>query len=171
MDHPLSFERQVWINKSLCTLLTFSLNTSRLSGFIHALGRLHETADPVKALYRYIQSFPNAIPTDTGVVLFRLVFPHFTPRRRYHMKEKTLANFIARVMALNDTHASILRNWDDEGKMGQAACLGEEVQKVAQMRALGRGSTSGSTLSLAKVDLLLDELACHSPFSDLGAGK
>ncbi|KAJ9115900.1 hypothetical protein QFC22_005043 [Naganishia vaughanmartiniae] len=87
------------------------------------------------------------------------------------MKEKTLANLIVRVMALNDIHASILRTWDDEGKLGQAACLGEEVQKVAHMRGLSRGSTSGSTLFIAKVDRLLDELACHSPFSDLGADR
>jgi hypothetical protein len=56
------------------------------------------------------------------------------------MKEKTLANSIVKVMTLNDNHASILQSWDDEGKIGQAACLGEEVQKVAQLRGLSRVS-------------------------------
>ncbi|KAJ9121395.1 hypothetical protein QFC24_004733 [Naganishia onofrii] len=87
------------------------------------------------------------------------------------MKEKTLANSIVKVLTLNDNHASILQSWDDEGKIGQAACLGEEVQKVAQLRGLSRGSTSGSTLSILKLDRLLDELACHSPFSDLGTER
>lgn len=102
------------------------------------------------------------------------------------MKEKTLAAGIVKAMTLSEAYSEILQRWDDDdGKIGQGACLGDEVKKVAEqrsrclvslMRYRGRiadssqGSTSGSRMSIAEMDLLLDELACHSPFSNLGAG-
>lgn len=112
----------------------------RFSEFVHALGKLGSHADPTKMFEKYIHAFPDPIPINTGAVLFRLLFPHFTMRRRYQMKEKTLAAAIAKVMALSSAHADVLQRWDDDGKIGQGACLGDEVKRVVESRSLGRVS-------------------------------
>jgi hypothetical protein len=56
------------------------------------------------------------------------------------MKEKTLAGAIAKVMTLSGAHEDILRAWDDDGKVGQGASLGDEVRRVAELRGNGRVS-------------------------------
>ncbi|KAJ9104309.1 hypothetical protein QFC20_004591 [Naganishia adeliensis] len=147
------------------------LSFERFSSFVHALGKLEPQADPSSIFNKYITAFPNPLPADTGVVLFRLLFPHFTMRRRYQMQEKTLAGAIAKVMTLSAAHEEILKGWDDDGKVGQGASLGDEVKRVAELRSSGRGSTSDSRITLANIDRLLDELACHSSFSDLGTDR
>ncbi|GHJ90147.1 hypothetical protein NliqN6_6549 [Naganishia liquefaciens] len=149
--HPLSFER--------------------FSTFVQALGQLHSNADPSEIFNKYINGFPDPLPRNTGAALFRLLFPYFTVRRRYHLKENSLAEGIAKAMTLSDVHLEALRKWDDDGKVGQRACLGDEVKHVAEQRNLCRGSTSGSRLSILDIDLLLDELACHSTYSNLGADR
>lgn len=59
------------------------------------------------------------------------------------MKEKTLASAIAQAMGLSSGHEGILKAWDDEGKVGQGACLGDEVRRVAELRRAGRVSSDG----------------------------
>lgn len=59
------------------------------------------------------------------------------------MKEKTLASAIAKAMGLSSAHEGILKGWDDEGKVGQGACLGDEVRRVAELRRAGRVSLHG----------------------------
>lgn len=52
------------------------------------------------------------------------------------MREKTLAEGIARAMGLGEVHERVLRRWDVGGKVGQGACLGDEVRRVAEQRSL-----------------------------------
>jgi hypothetical protein len=59
------------------------------------------------------------------------------------MKEKTLASAIAKAMGLSSAHEGLLKQWDDEGKAGQGACLGDEVRRVAELRSAGRVSFDG----------------------------
>lgn len=56
------------------------------------------------------------------------------------MKEKTLAGAIAKVMTFSGAHEEILKGWDDDGKVGQGASLGDEVKRVAELRSSGRVS-------------------------------
>lgn len=51
------------------------------------------------------------------------------------MREKTLAEGIAKTMGLSEAHEEVLRRWDDGGKVGQGACLGDEVRRVAEQRS------------------------------------
>ncbi|KAG8894802.1 hypothetical protein FRC00_008421, partial [Tulasnella sp. 408] len=47
-------------------------------------------------------------------------------------------------------------------------CLGDEVRRIAFTRPM---NTPGKEISLREIDHLLDELAAHSPFSDVGVAS
>jgi hypothetical protein len=111
------------------------------------------------------------------------------------MKEAVLARRLAQAMRLNKLQSGSLNAWNDgQDGRGSAGCLGDEVQRVARnmlsirvslkLACLRAGSAGMfdtestfqftgkvSRVSLAEIDGLLDELACHSPFSQLGDGK
>ncbi|KAJ6591764.1 hypothetical protein DFH09DRAFT_1137908 [Mycena vulgaris] len=100
------------------------------------------------------------LPEGTTAVVFRLLFPEEDTRRKYEMRETKLASALADCFGIS---ATPLRNWGADGSTG---CLGDEVLKV-----LNKSSSYGpdyiSLLSISEVNVLLDELASHSGYSDM----
>lgn len=76
-----------------------------------------------------------------GKRLFRLLFPHEGPRRRYGLKETRLAAELERVLGVDG-----LKKWDGlafEGE-GGTGCLGKEVELIMRDRVRLPSFTSRS---------------------------
>jgi DNA ligase-4 len=137
---------------------------------------------PSKIFQSWLNHLPRLLLPGTGKRLFRLLFPHEGPRRRYGLKETRLGAELERVLGVDG-----IKKWDEltfEGE-GGTGCLGKEVELIMKDRVrlpcssssflhapLGLTSvqmTSGrkSSMSLSQLDTLLDELAASSPFSQL----
>ena len=76
------------------------------------------------------------MPPETGVVLFRLLFPQEDTRRRYNLKETRLACMLCDVLGV-PTHSNrgkALRRWgewtDGSEMRPKTGCLGDEVKEI-----------------------------------------
>ncbi|WVQ79314.1 hypothetical protein IAT38_001411 [Cryptococcus sp. DSM 104549] len=119
---------------------------------------------PDKIFASWVNHLPTPRPAHSGKHIFRLLFPHEGSRRRYGLKENTLAQELEKVLGLKG-----LARWDsvcwNQGAQSGTGCLGREVEIVISLRSTSDGSKS--RLSLRKLDAILDELASFSHFSQL----
>ncbi|KAG8965975.1 hypothetical protein FRC03_012710 [Tulasnella sp. 419] len=120
--------------------------------------------DTAGVFRRWITSLGSSSTPRTGLIVFRLLFPESDNRRRYDLKETRLAKHLATCLEVptnEGTRGHRLKNWTEDGSSG---CLGDEVRRVMMLSPL---VTPVRSISLSRVDELLDELALHSPFSEL----
>ncbi|WWD20194.1 hypothetical protein CI109_104670 [Kwoniella shandongensis] len=124
---------------------------------------------PSKIFASWLNHLPNPLPPHTVKQIFRLLFPHEGSRRRYGLKETKLAQELERLLGLKGLTRWDSVSWDRGGEAG-TGCLGREVE-IAMKDRVAWSSTSStgdkSLLSIRELDLLLDELAASSPFSQL----
>ena len=102
---------------------------------VRALGRTRaeSSIQPRARFAQFLHALPCPLPPRYGTHLFRLLFPHVMPRRRYQMKETVLARRLCDVMRLNELQAGSLYGWNEGvGGRGASGCLGEEVERVAR---------------------------------------
>lgn len=184
---------------TLLHLLSFPPSPSRsLCSLIRRLGSIPPRASnrakadhvqlPSQIFIAYIRTLPYALDSPDGLalgkIIFRLLFPHFSPRRRYGLKESLLARSLSRVLGLKG-----LREWEDHaigwrpgglcGERLRAGCLGREIEILLSKRSGRRcasaevfaGQNKAGCMSIVRVDRLLDELASHSTFSNLKDGE
>nr|GAT42989.1 predicted protein [Mycena chlorophos] len=135
--------------------------------FVSLLDEMSGSKSPVDVFKRWIQRLRretsgSELAQGSAVTLFRLLFPQDDTRRKYGMQEKLLANAIADALG---TSAKPLRKWDQA-----SGCLGIEVEKVMQ-NCSSLDTNYTSPLTMAEVDLLLDELAAGSGFTDESVRK
>ncbi|KZT07561.1 uncharacterized protein LAESUDRAFT_115651 [Laetiporus sulphureus 93-53] len=101
------------------------------------------------------------LPPGTAAIVFRLLFPEEDVRRKYGLQETRLAQSISKVLGISKNtgaRGNGLVNWDGDNSIG---CLGLEVQKILEESS----TITEGTLSIAKVDALLSELAATCAFS------
>jgi DNA ligase-4 len=132
-------------------------------------------------------ALPRPFAPGTGAIVFRLLFPDLDVRRRYNLKETILARNLVKLFGLSTRPGSrghALLSWksdgDDQEDFPRPGCLGLEVQGIlapAVCRVLvlvdgipdlQQSQIKRSTMTLESIDELLDELATHSPYSQLG---
>ncbi|KAI0664436.1 hypothetical protein C8Q70DRAFT_947961 [Cubamyces menziesii] len=104
----------------------------------------------------------SPLPPGTTAVIFRFLFPEEDTRRKYGMQETRLAQHISKILGVSSStyaRGERLRNWKGEDALG---CLGYEVETVMTTSS----TVATSSMSLARVDALLGELAAKSAFSD-----
>lgn len=103
---------------------------------VEALSTTSKSRSPIAIFSAYLQSLPSNLPTSFGIHLFRLLFPHLTPRRRYNMRERTLAKAISDAMGWEGKWREAVMEWDQPGQggIGKKGCLGDEVKQVAELR-------------------------------------
>ncbi|WWC65954.1 uncharacterized protein I303_108576 [Kwoniella dejecticola CBS 10117] len=117
---------------------------------------------PQKIFQSWLNHLAKPFSPGTGKHLFRLLFPHEGSRRRYGLKESKLALELERILGVRG-----LGKWDCvswEGNDSGTGCLGKEVELAMRDRS---SSSHKSKLTIREVDLLLDELATSSSFSQL----
>ncbi|KAL0249990.1 hypothetical protein I308_103293 [Cryptococcus tetragattii IND107] len=120
---------------------------------------------PDEIFTSWLNHLCKPFPIHTGKRLFRLLFPHLGPRRRYGLKEQKLAQELSKILG-----AKTLNKWDsvrrnDIGETG-TGCLGHEIEALAKNRSTS-GENGRSLLTISALDTLLDELAASSSFSQL----
>ncbi len=69
--------------------------------------------------------------------MFRLLYPHFSPRRRYDMQESSLARKLVSIWRLGGSNKDRIERWNEaahveRGQLGRSGCLGLEVKRVAE---------------------------------------
>ncbi|GAA5959998.1 hypothetical protein JCM3765_006129 [Sporobolomyces pararoseus] len=117
--------------------------------------------DKVKEAHAFRLDEP--LPPGTIAIFFRLLFPEEGVRRRYGLQEFTLAKELERLYRVGEGRFS---NWSSpsEGSRGVATgCLGNTVKQWMERK--GKYRASDGTLTLGRVDMLLDELATSSEYS------
>ena len=78
----------------------------------------------------------GGVPPETGVVLFRLLFPEEDVRRRYNLKETRLARVLCDVFGVprHSSRGKALLRWgewtDGSETRSKSGCLGNEVKEV-----------------------------------------
>ena len=97
--------------------------------------------DLVNQWFATVRQYYPVVPHDTSKIFFRLFFPEEDVRRRYNLKEITLARSLAADVYGLSTGAygagRALTQWSkypdtaDQAKLG---CLGAEVEKVLSDR-------------------------------------
>ncbi|KAG8745643.1 hypothetical protein FRC10_007340 [Ceratobasidium sp. 414] len=92
------------------------------------------------------------VPKSLGPTLFRLLFPELDIARRFSFSEPRLARALGSILRIPD-----LKSHDTR----ENGCLGSSVATLLATRR----SSSGSGLTLRRVDELLSELAAISPWS------
>nr|XP_018260181.1 uncharacterized protein I303_07098 [Kwoniella dejecticola CBS 10117]OBR82339.1 hypothetical protein I303_07098 [Kwoniella dejecticola CBS 10117] len=120
---------------------------------------------PQKIFQSWLNHLAKPFSPGTGKHLFRLLFPHEGSRRRYGLKESKLALELERILGVRG-----LGKWDCvswEGNDSGTGCLGKEVELAMRDRSSQSSSSHKSKLTIREVDLLLDELATSSSFSQL----
>ncbi|KIO24857.1 hypothetical protein M407DRAFT_25816 [Tulasnella calospora MUT 4182] len=130
--------------------------------------RAATTEDRVKDTFRrWRQSLKEPLFQGCTKIIFRLLFPEHDTRRTYDMQETRLIEALSDVLEI--PHAKErLKSWlslSFTPGRPVSGCLGDEVRRVAFTRPM---NTPGMEISLHDIDCLLDELAAHSPFSDVG---
>ncbi|KAG8949876.1 hypothetical protein FRC04_008179 [Tulasnella sp. 424] len=115
---------------------------------------------------RWRESIKEPISPGYTKIMFRLLFPEHDARRTYDMQEARLVEALSDILGIPNARER-LKNWHSPSfTPGQSAsgCLGDEVRRVMFGRPM---NTPGTEISLLEIDGLLDELAAHSPFSDV----
>ncbi|KAK0558831.1 hypothetical protein OC844_004856 [Tilletia horrida] len=126
---------------------------------------------------------PHACLPGTTEAVFRLLFPEHDVRRRFGIKESKLIHHLVRALGVgrNDPAARPLFNWADPASAhvhtSGSGCLAIEFER--QLKKLGhedddesqpivaeQGAVSSDCLTLQQVDILLDELASWSTFTE-----
>ncbi|KAF7430590.1 hypothetical protein PC9H_006298 [Pleurotus ostreatus] len=101
----------------------------------------------------------NPLPPNTVSILLRLLFPEEDKKRKYELQETKFIPLLANCFGFSSTS---LEKWNAEGNSG---CLGCELRRILE-ETHADPSESISSLSIAQVDELLDELAASSSFTD-----
>ncbi|ORX33230.1 hypothetical protein BD324DRAFT_654306 [Kockovaella imperatae] len=141
------------------TFESFAKLIYRLSHPPQARSRENRTFTPADIFTSWLNHLDRPLPPGSGKHVLRILFPHEGCRRRYGMKEMKLACELERILRIKG-----LSRWDSAGSPGGGSgCLGLEVQRVCKERTTSRVSS----LTLAEIDLRLDQLASYSPFSQL----
>ncbi|PLW58699.1 hypothetical protein PCANC_00264 [Puccinia coronata f. sp. avenae] len=110
------------------------------------------------------------VPRNTGKTLFRLLFPDHDVRRKYDLQEPKLAKQLSWIHDAPGKGRELLLNWkstteDQNGiETGKAGCLGLELESIRNEMDIG----NPRSLKLSDLDLLLDELALSSRWSNIG---
>jgi DNA ligase-4 len=142
----VSFESCVFLP---CSLHSPSLTDLSVCSLIYRLShpprsKSSSSLDPLppsKIFQSWLNHLPRPLLPGTGKRLFRLLFPHEGPRRRYGLKETRLAVELERVLGVDG-----LRKWDGlafEGE-GGTGCLGKEVELIMKDRVRLPSFTHGS---------------------------
>ena len=85
---------------------------------------------------KFVRAREGGVPPETGVVLFRLLFPEEDVRRRYNLKETRLARMLCDVLGVprHSSRGRALLRWgewtDGSETRPKTGCLGDEVKKV-----------------------------------------
>ncbi|KAH9849855.1 hypothetical protein C2E23DRAFT_877883 [Lenzites betulinus] len=102
-----------------------------------------------------------SLPAGGTAMIFRMLFPEEDIRRKYGMQEPRLAQCVTKILGVSSApkgRGHRLKNWKGGDALG---CLGNEVATVMA----GSSTVYTSSISLARVDALLAELAGTCPFS------
>lgn len=122
---------------------------------------------PIDVFTAWIGALHSPSHAD-GLILFRLIFPEHDIRRRYGLKEILLARVLPQALGFAPPPA--LLAWNDPSSISGEAlpphathgCFGFSLQEALKHR---KSSLSSPSLSIHRVDALLDELASHCDFS------
>nr|XP_019009197.1 uncharacterized protein I206_05844 [Kwoniella pini CBS 10737]OCF47978.1 hypothetical protein I206_05844 [Kwoniella pini CBS 10737] len=117
---------------------------------------------PIKIFQSWLNHLAKPFPPGTGKHLFRLLYPHEGSRRRYGLKEAKLALELGRIMGVEGLSKWDCVTWDNNDR--GTGCLGKEIELAIRDRST---SSKKSTMTIRELDLLLDELATSSSFSQL----
>ncbi|KAF9269005.1 DNA ligase/mRNA capping enzyme, partial [Marasmius fiardii PR-910] len=101
----------------------------------------------------------SPLPPGTTSIIFRFLFPHEDPRRKYGMQETKLSKELADCLCISDSR---LVEWEEKG---ETVCLGDQLRHIMNPACSVRDPDEICSLSIAKVDALLDELAALSRFA------
>lgn len=128
---------------------------------------------PAEYFQNWVNSLKWPLRPKTGKIIFRLIFPELDVRRKYNLQETRLAKYLVHIFNVNTgrgQRGEALLRWnatteDQHGiPVGKDGCLGLEVHNIR----LNMDTEPPSSIKLAQLDRLLDELAAHSPWSSLG---
>ncbi|KIR78547.1 hypothetical protein I306_04475 [Cryptococcus gattii EJB2] len=120
---------------------------------------------PDEIFTSWLNHLCKPFPIHTGKHLFRLLFPHLGPRRRYGLKEQKLVQELSKILGAKTLNQWDNVRWNDIGETG-TGCLGHEIEALAKNRSTS-GENGRSLLTISALDTLLDELAASSSFSQL----
>jgi DNA ligase-4 len=85
---------------------------------------------------KFVRAREGGVPPETGVVLFRLLFPEEDVRRKYDLKETRLAAALCDVLGVSkhSNRGKALVQWgewtDASEERPKTGCLGDEVKQV-----------------------------------------
>lgn len=105
------------------------------------------------------------LPLGTITIFFRLFFPEEGVRRRYDMKEQALSKRLCRYLRLKDTALDGWCRTTLDQRTCSSGCLGRETEMVMLLGQVKRPLRQPGSLTLGRVDELLDELAAFSKWS------
>ena len=92
--------------------------------------------DKFERWVKFVRTRAGGVPPETGVVLFRLLFPEEDIRRRYDLKETRLACMLCGVLGVpkHSSKGKALLRWgewtDGSETRPKTGCLGDEVREV-----------------------------------------
>ncbi|KAF9005904.1 ATP-dependent DNA ligase [Cyathus striatus] len=118
----------------------------------------HPALDIFKRWLDSLRIHFSPLPTHTVAICLRFLFPEEDIRRKYEIQEARLIKHLTESLGLNK---DALKGWSDEESVG---CLGEEVKKALE-RTCPHPDGFISSVTIAQIDKLLDELASISKFS------
>ncbi|KAK4056834.1 hypothetical protein OIO90_002084 [Microbotryomycetes sp. JL221] len=167
-DNPLPFSLFCDLVTAISSVKPRSIEESHRCKSINHKPRshvlLHKWINAIKQKHNETGSRTNGpLPVGTIVLFMRLLHPDQFVRRRYDMQESLLAKALE---TLFNQPEGTFSNWNALRLTSMSpsnGCLGSEVRDFMQRRA--RGASRAETLTLGRVDELLDELASKSMFS------
>lgn len=152
----------------LCLLFDRIAHSTTVNSRRNPKGKQKECPPPQEILESWISALEAPIHLD-GLLIYRLLFPEHDIRRRYGLKETLLIRELP--AALNFVPPAYLVDWNGSTASSSDAtflheqkhgCFGLCIREALEHRV---ANTSHTSLTIAQVDSLLDELACHSEFS------
>ncbi|GAA5862001.1 hypothetical protein JCM1840_006904 [Sporobolomyces johnsonii] len=156
---PFSFFSKLVSNLSSCTAKrkreTKSAGPSRqakyVQDWINEIKKVHARPD-------------SPLPHGTVTLFFRLLFPEEGVRRRYGFQELKLARELEKYFGVAEGQFGRWAAPSEGSRSESTGCLGAEVALWMDRKGKGR-EPSGETITLGRVDELLEELASYSDYS------
>ncbi|KAF9556668.1 DNA ligase/mRNA capping enzyme [Agrocybe pediades] len=100
----------------------------------------------------------SPIPPGTTAICFRLLFPEEDVHRKYEIQEASMASL------LQDCFGIEKKKFDRRALEQSSGCLGQELRNVLE-KTCPNSEGFISPISIAEIDLLLDELAANSKYT------
>lgn len=120
----------------VCSFLSLVGSIAKIIPYESTMKHPVPTAQSAKVLatFQYwVDSLKKPLPPRTGVILFRLLFPHEDVRRRYDLQERRLSKLLSTIFELGHSTEggrNLLARWSSSTQPGASGCLGDEVRLI-----------------------------------------